>query len=108
MVGVILCAPVFACSPQQMEYCLEAAQLVFDAANKKLSGNNIVILQKAARSLVGLMLYLMDKVSFVHSSEVNQEAAHMKKGSKDAIQSLLSQLLQRDGVIGGLFFWWKR
>ena len=96
--------PIYACSPQQMEHCLEGAQLVFDAANKKLSGDNIVILQKAARSLVGLMLYLMDKVSSVQSSEVNQEAAHKKKGSKQAIKMLLSQLLQRDGVIGGPFF----
>ena len=77
---------------------------MFDAANKKLSGDNTVILQKAVGSLVGLMLYLMDKASFVQSSQVNQEAAHMKKGSKEAIQRLLSQLLQRDGVIGGPFF----
>ena len=90
-----------------MSYCLEGAMLIREAVNKTLKGYHSTNDKKAPRSLAALMLYLLDKLCSVESSEGNSVAiqvAQMKEAVKNGIQALLKQWVVKPGVVGSNVF----
>lgn len=75
-----------------------------DTTCKKLTGDNLVILKRAAKSLVAVMLHLMNKLCSIQSSENIKETAQLKKNTEEAVHNLLKKLIQGSGVIGGFVF----
>lgn len=86
-------------SQQQLEDCIEAAELVFMSVDRiltKCSKNE----KTAARLSITLMLHLMSKLDSAKLPEV----ARMKEGSKLLISTLLKRWIGRSGVIGMFMF----